>query len=548
MFQVKGFANTYLFIYDDLNYLPHTKRQNINRSLCDTKILWAEEQHVKYRQKRDFMEISDIPHERVKRIFPYEELINSGNQEKLKRISVNQQEGVLFNDELWNQQWYLKDTRTTKQLPKLDLNVLKVYRSGITGKGVRISVLDDGLEYTHDDLFANYDPEISYDCNEDDYDPLPRYDMAKTNNHGTRCAGEIAMVANNKKCGIGVAFNARIGGIKVLDGLVTDRLEGTALSFGLGLIDIYSASWGPTDDGETVDGPGKLALEALERGTRMGRRGRGSIFVWASGNGGGRGDNCNCDGYLNSIYTISIGSANERGIFPWYGEACASILAVTYSSGAYRDQMIVTTDLYNNCTVRHTGTSASAPLAAGILALVLEVNPSLTWRDIQHLLVWTSDAVPLKKNPGWKKNGAGLWFSTKFGYGLLNAYHLVKRARNWITVPEKSACKVQMLRKSSILRAFEPVTISLFTSACKWTSAEINYLEHVEIKTTIKYSRRGSLEIWLTSPLGTKVQLLSSRKLDVSRDGFQKWTFMSVMTWGEPPQGFWMLTVRDKVD
>lgn len=56
-------------------------------------------------------------------------------------------------------------------------------------------------------------------------------------------------------------------GIKVLDGLITDRLEGTALSFGQGLIDIYSSSWGPTDDGRTVDGPGKLAREALKRGT-----------------------------------------------------------------------------------------------------------------------------------------------------------------------------------------------------------------------------------------------------------------------------------------
>lgn len=72
-----------------------------------------------------------------------------------------------------------------------------------------------------------------------------------------------------------------------------------------------------------------------------GRNGKGSIYVWASGNGGSYGDNCNCDGYLASPYTISIGSASQKGEFPWYGEACASTLAVTYSSGAYKDQMIV---------------------------------------------------------------------------------------------------------------------------------------------------------------------------------------------------------------
>lgn len=63
--------------------------------------------------------------------------------------------------------------------------------------------------------------------------------------------------------------------------------------------------------------------------------------MWAGGNGGRKEDNCNCDGYVSSIYTLSIGSASESGAFPWYGEKCASTMAVTYSSGAYTDQKIV---------------------------------------------------------------------------------------------------------------------------------------------------------------------------------------------------------------
>lgn len=55
-------------------------------------------------------------------------------------------------------------------------------------------------------------------------------------------------------------------GIKLLDGVVNDRIEGTALSYARDLVDIYSASWGPNDDGKTVDGPGRLAQEAMERG------------------------------------------------------------------------------------------------------------------------------------------------------------------------------------------------------------------------------------------------------------------------------------------
>lgn len=91
------------------------------------------------------------------------------------------------------------------------------------------------------------------------------------------------MMADNKKCGVGIAFNAKVGGefwskalflirkstfvgVKLLDGLVNDRIEGTALGHAMELVDIYSASWGPNDDGKTVDGPGRLAKEAMERG------------------------------------------------------------------------------------------------------------------------------------------------------------------------------------------------------------------------------------------------------------------------------------------
>ena len=86
------------------------------------------------------------------------------------------------------------------------------------------------------------------------------------NGHGTRCAGEIAMEADNQKCGVGVAFEARIGGVKMLDGIVNDRVEAEALGYRIDLVDIYTASWGPPDDGKSLDTPGRLASEALERG------------------------------------------------------------------------------------------------------------------------------------------------------------------------------------------------------------------------------------------------------------------------------------------
>nr|CAD7419124.1 unnamed protein product [Timema cristinae] len=101
--------------------------------------------------------------------------------------------------------------------------------------------------------------------------------------------------------------------VRMLDGTVNDAVEARALGLNPDHIDIYSASWGPEDDGKTVDGPGPLARRAFIHGVTTGRKGRGSIFVWASGNGGRHTDSCNCDGYTNSIFTLSISSATQGG-------------------------------------------------------------------------------------------------------------------------------------------------------------------------------------------------------------------------------------------
>lgn len=62
----------------------------------------------------------------------------------------------------------------------------------------------------------------------------------------------------------------------------------------------------------------------------QGRRGRGSVYVWASGNGGPRGDHCSADGYASSIYTVSVSGAGGGGP-PGYLERCSSTLTTAYS-------------------------------------------------------------------------------------------------------------------------------------------------------------------------------------------------------------------------
>ncbi|KAF0988619.1 hypothetical protein HZS_6956, partial [Henneguya salminicola] len=450
-----------------------------------------------------------------------------------------------FNDPLYDEQWYLNDEKTEL---KLDINVIPAWNKGLSGSGTMVTYFTSnlGIEHNHTDLFKNYDPNASWDINDEDSDPFPRYDPHDENKHGTRCAGEVAATANNRICGVGVAFNSRIGGVRMLDGHVTDKVEAASLSLNPQYIDIYSSSWGPNDDGKTVEGPGTLALAALLNGINNGRMGLGSIYVWASGNGGHHDDDCNCDGYANSIYTISISSATDQGDVPWYSETCASTIASTLSSGTYLQRRIITTDLHNTCTLNHTGTSASAPIAAGVFALLLEANRKLTWRDVQHLCVYTSNWKSLIQAGNWTRNYIGLYFHQKFGFGLLDTAKLIDWARDtsWVTSPPKYICTSQT--QFQVLTSKSEINIYFFVDGCKNTDREINYVEHTQITISVDYStRRGDIFINIHSPSGTISPILDKRNEDDSTVGFINWTMTTVHFWGENPKGQWIIKFKD---
>uniref|UniRef100_A0A672PKP2 Furin-1-like n=1 Tax=Sinocyclocheilus grahami TaxID=75366 RepID=A0A672PKP2_SINGR len=437
-------------------------------------------------------------------------------------------------DPKFPQQWYLYNPSHG------DLNVKEAWAQGFTGRGVVVTILDDGIEKDHPDLARNYDPDASYDVNDRDPDPQPRYTQLNDNRHGTRCAGEVAAAANNGVCGVGVAYNTKIGGVRMLDGEVTDVVEAQSLSLNSQHIHIYSASWGPEDDGKTVDGPAKLAKEAFLQGVTEGRGGLGSIFVWASGNGGRERDSCNCDGYTNSIYTLSISSTTQYGNVPWYSEACSSTLATTYSSGNLNEKQIVTTDLRKKCTDSHTGTSASAPLAAGIIALALEANMNLTWRDMQHLVVRTSRPAHLITND-WRTNGVGRLVSHSYGYGLLDASAMVALAQNWSSVGPVE-CNFRFFCCRDIRKH---LIFSRSVEACSGQPDFVSSLEHVQARLTLTYNHRGNLAVHLISPLGTRSTLLAPRAQDNSAEGFNDWAFMTTHSWDEDPRGEWTLEIEN---
>ncbi|CAN9506834.1 unnamed protein product [Ophioblennius macclurei] len=463
---------------------------------------------------------------------------------RVKRYAPSETNIIHFNDPKWANMWYIH-CNDQKSRCRSEMNVLAAWQRGYTGKNVVVTILDDGIERNHPDLVQNYDYLASYDVNGNDHDPTPRYGARRENIHGTRCAGEVAAAANNSHCIIGIAHNARIGGIRMLDGDVTDIVEAKSLGIRPDYIHIYSASWGPKDDGMTVDGPGPLTKKAFEQGIAKGRQGLGSIFVWASGNGGRQGDHCSCDGYTSSIYTISISSTTENGNKPWYLEACSSIMATTYSSGEFNERKIFTTDTSQRCTDGHTGTSVSAPMVAGVVALALEANRLLTWRDVQHLLVRTSRPVHLKADD-WKTNAAGHRVSHLYGFGLVDAEAMVLEAAKWRTVPPQHTCMQMPERRTRHIHPGQSLNSSVFISGCSQDPEQhVDYLEHVVVKVLIVHPRRGDMEIHLVSPSGTRSQLLAKRLLDNSNKGFRNWEFMTVHFWGERAEGTWTLEITD---
>lgn len=440
-----------------------------------------------------------------------------------------------INDPIFEEQWHIFNVKT----PGNDINVTDVWLQGITGKGVTACVVDDGLDYDSMDLKDNFFAEGSHDYNDHTDLPTPKL---SDDRHGTRCAGEIA-AGRNDACGVGLAYDAKISGVRILSGAITDIDEALAINYEMQKNHIYSCSWGPPDDGKTMQAPGILIKKAMVTAVQQGREGKGSVYVFAAGNGANADDNCNFDGYTNSIYSITVGAIDKDNNHPYYSEACSAQLVVTYSSGG--GDAIHTTDVgANKCTSSHGGTSAAGPIGVGVYALLLQARPDLTWRDVQWLTVMS--AVPFDTPSDWTETSIGRSYSHQFGYGKLDAWRIVEAAKDWKLVkPQSWFYSPWMHVKKPIPEGNQGLASVFEVTADALKTANFERVEHVTLTMNVEHTRRGDLSVELISPTGMRSHLSTPRREDEEAVGYEDWTFMSVAHWGESGVGNWTVIVKD---
>lgn len=453
-------------------------------------------------------------------------------------------------------QWYLKNEGTNGGIADVDINVEGAWDQ-VTGAGIVIGIVDDGV-LVGDGVVAgspDLDPNAS-GPHENFNDGAGGATLGASFNdtHGTAVAG-LACAAFQDAFGMaGAAPGANFASIRLVgEGQLTDDVQtASALISGLDQIDVYNNSWGPGELEAVLVQESDVVLDALERGVTEGRGGAGAIYVFSAGNDAEIEDNSNFSSLTSSQFTIAVGAVTNTGASAPYSEPGAnlvvsapsgggtqSILTTTYEVGFDVDGNIVRIPTHFDS---YTGTSASASLVSGVVALMLEANPNLGWRDVQDILIRTATKNDADSTE-WYTNAGGLNFHHKYGAGLVNAEAAVQAAAARINnLPPRDAPvstlsftgQQDIPEGESIQRVFD-------------LSGDPNMkVEHVELRLRVFTDRKGDLEVVLVSPSGTRSVLSPSQENNDDEQSIVNYVFMTTRNWGEGSAGEWTLNIADK--
>jgi subtilisin-like proprotein convertase family protein len=454
---------------------------------------------------------------------------------------------LLFAPALDTRQWHLNGTQTGQSL--VDINIMRAWID-YSGKAVNIGHYDDGIDLRLSEFNGRYN-------NTRDLPGNNASSIDAGDGHGTATAGLI--VANNDGSGMtGIAFGATLTSIDIFKpGVDFIAAMNTLKNF-----DVTTHSWGFIDQG--VGNPydpfwQALIVNPVSDSLASGRGGLGTITVFAAGNGRQDFDNANLQGLNLPNGVITVGAITDQGQVSWYSTPGANLLVSAPSNGGVKG--VATTDMLGSngyasgdITTDFGGTSAATPMVAGIVALMLEANPNLGWRDVQTILSYTARhtgsaiGAPLAgyETDAWGFNGAknwnggGLHYSADYGFGLVDASAAVRLAESW---SKQSVNSNQSFISSSIGGNFPLQDLTGYEF--KFTITQKLDIEHVRIEfPDLSHSAMGDLDIELISPLGTSSHILNNEGALVDFSG--GWQFMSQEFRGENALGQWTLRIKDE--
>lgn len=344
------------------------------------------------------------------------------------------------NDPYFNQQWHLEYRASNGTRLGPDVNARAAWPRQ-TGAGVPIAVVDEGVDLAHPDLLAAVLGMPHYNFYADNTNGTPNSPVAA---HGTAVAGLAAARGNNATGVSGVAREASIASWVIFDfndvageGQLRDMFQ-----FQSNTVPIQNHSWSYSLPQQL--GPGGLELLAISNAVHFGREGKGVIMVRSGGNSRQFLVNANDDGYVNDPRIIAVGAVRQDGQNTSYSNPGACLLVAAPSgdtslgfANLYTTDQVGSQGLNNSPpsldTSNYTsfsGTSASAPLVSGIVGLMLEANPALTYRDAQQILIHAARHTD-PGDPLMKTNQAGLRVNDNVGFGVPDAGRAVRLARDW---------------------------------------------------------------------------------------------------------------------
>jgi len=353
------------------------------------------------------------------------------------------------------------------------------------------------------------------------------------------------------------------------------------------VIHIKSNSWGyPAFETDSYTGvllgwneivsSDPLTEAALEYAAKFGRGGKGSIITFAAGNDGevkltyngtaeDSGARVDFQALPNSIYTIAVGAVNSLGKKSNYSQIGSSLLISAPSNTSDDTGLgIMTTDNkgpsgYNygvhnslfiwppvddfkgsgDVTQTFGGTSSATPAVSGVIALMLQRNPNLGWRDVQEILIISAKKID-ENDSGWFDNDAGFHFNDKYGAGLVDAAAAVALSSDWTNLSQQKSQTVTTNEITPIggVLAFANTITRNFTFS--GTNLRV---EHATLELTVNNIPKGDLTITLTSPSGSISTFCEPHSDTTNR--FTNWKFMTVRNWGESSNGTWTLTITN---